>query len=227
MIALLLVALALGVDNLAVSLGIGVSGVHGAMRVRVAVIFGLFEAGMPLLGMAAGRAVAGDLGSAAPWLGGGLLAAVGVYQLCASPGGKRQPPGPPAVSASRHRIRLAGRAPRNHGDPPQLPGSPEAPLADARFASRATGRSSPWGTGRLLVSGLAMSIDNLVVGLALGAYHVSIVVAALVIGIVSVAMALAGLELGARIGAALGERGELAGAAVLIAVGVVMAAGLL
>jgi putative Mn2+ efflux pump MntP len=225
MIALLLVALALGVDNLAVSLGIGVSGVHGAMRVRVAVIFGLFEAGMPLLGMAAGRAVAGDLGGAAPWLGGGLLAAVGVYQLCASLGGQHQPSGPPAVTASRRRIRLAGRVPRNHGDPPQLTGSLEAPLADARFASRAApGR---WGTGRLLVSGLAMSIDNLVVGFALGAYHVSIVVAALVIGVVSVAMALAGLELGARIGAALGERGELAGAAVLIAVGVVMAAGLL
>jgi putative Mn2+ efflux pump MntP len=84
-----------------------------------------------------------------------------------------------------------------------------------------------WGTGRLLVSGLAMSIDNLVVGFALGAYHVSIVVAALVIGVVSVAMALAGLELGARIGATLGERGELASAAVLIAVGVVIAAGLL
>jgi putative Mn2+ efflux pump MntP len=185
MIALLLVALALGVDNLAVSLGIGVSGVHGATRVRVAVIFGLFEAGMPLLGMAAGRTVAGDLGRGATWLGGGLLAAVGVYQLCASPEGKHQPPG-----STAH-------------------------------------RSSPWGTGRLLVGGLAMSIDNLVVGFALGAYHVSIVVAALVIGVVSVAMALAGLELGARIGAALGERGELAGAAVLIAVGVLMAAGLL
>jgi manganese efflux pump family protein len=181
--ALLLVALALGVDNLAVSLGIGVSGVRGAVRVRVAVIFGLFEAGMPLLGMAAGRTVAGSLGGAAPWLGGGLLAAVGVYQL------------------------IEWRS--------------------SRSASRATRRSSPGGTGRLLVSGLAMSIDNLVVGFALGAFHVSIVVAALVIGVVSVAMALAGLELGARIGAALGERGELAGAIVLIAVGVVMAAGLL
>ena len=80
MLALLLVALALGIDNLAVSLGIGVSGVHGAIRVRVALVFGLFEAGMPLLGMAAGRTLAGDLGSAASWLGGGLLAAVGVYQ---------------------------------------------------------------------------------------------------------------------------------------------------
>jgi putative Mn2+ efflux pump MntP len=183
MVALLLVALALGADNLAVALGIGVSGVRGAVRVRIAVIFGLFEAGMPLLGMAAGRTVAGSLGSAAPWLGGGLLVAVGAYQV---------------VEWARE---------RNSPGDAATPGS--------------------WGTGRVLVSGLAMSIDNLVVGFALGAYHVSVVAAALVIGVVSVAMALTGLELGARIGAALGERGELAGAIVLIAVGSVIAVGLL
>ncbi len=183
MIALLLIALALGINNLAVSLCIGVSGVRGAVRVRVAVIFGLFEAGMPLLGMAVGRTVAGALGAAAPWLGGGLLAAVGGYQL---------------IEWLRER---------------DSPGDAVAP--------------GSWGTGRLLVSGLAMSIDNLVVGFALGAYHVGIVVAALVIGFVSVAMALAGLELGARLGTAFGERGELAGAIVLIAVGIVMAAGVL
>ncbi len=44
-------------------------------------------------------------------------------------------------------------------------------------------------------------MDNLAVGFALGAYRVSLPVAALVIGAVSVAMSLAGLELGARIGA--------------------------
>lgn len=232
MIALLLVALALGVDNLAVSVGIGVSGVRGATRLRVAVIFGLFEAGMPVLGLAAGRTVAGDLGGAARWLGGGLLVAVGCYQLiewmrkrCSSPGGAHQPPGPPPS-------RLLPVEPGPPAGPQEttgaLRGSPDSSklrsltLAPPREATR---RSSPAGTGRLLVSGLAMSIDNLVVGFALGAYHVSVVVAALVIGTVSVAMALAGLELGARLGAAFGERGELAGAIVLIAVAVVMATG--
>jgi manganese efflux pump family protein len=104
----------------------------------------------------------------------------------------------------------------------------------SRTASRAPeggtrddGAPGSWGTRRLLASGLVLSIDNLVVGFALGAYHVSIAIAALVIGTVSVAMSLAGLELGARIGRALGERGALAGGIVLLAVGITMAAGLL
>jgi hypothetical protein len=40
-------------------------------------------------------------------------------------------------------------------------------------------------------------------------------------------MSLAGLELGARIGTALGESGELAGGIVLLGVGITIAAGLL
>jgi putative Mn2+ efflux pump MntP len=68
-------------------------------------------------------------------------------------------------------------------------------------------------------------VDNLAVGFALGTTSVPIVVAALVFGVVSVAMSLAGLELGAKIGAAMGERGELLAGLVLIAVGIVMAAG--
>ena len=53
-----------------------------------------------------------------------------------------------------------------------------------------------------------LSIDNLVVGFALGSTHTSILAGALVIGAVSVVASLAGLELGARIGARAGKRGE-------------------
>jgi hypothetical protein len=81
--------------------------------------------------------------------------------------------------------------------------------------------------GRMLTGGLVLSGDNLAAGFALGAYHVSVVVAAAVFGVVSVAMSLAGLELGARIGAAAGERSELIACALLIVVGVVIAAGAL
>jgi putative Mn2+ efflux pump MntP len=48
-----------------------------------------------------------------------------------------------------------------------------------------------------------------------------------VFGVVSVAMSLAGLELGARIGAAAGERSELIACLLLIVVGAVIAAGVL
>jgi putative Mn2+ efflux pump MntP len=81
--------------------------------------------------------------------------------------------------------------------------------------------------GRMLVTGLALSIDNLAVGFALGTYHLGITVAAIVIGAVSVAMSLLGLELGHRIGGRAGERGELIGGVVLIAVGIALAAGVL
>ena len=62
-------------------------------------------------------------------------------------------------------------------------------------------------------------------GFALGAYHTSVAVAAVVFGVVSVGMSLIGLELGARIGAAAGERSELIACALLIVVGAVIAAG--
>jgi manganese efflux pump family protein len=78
----------------------------------------------------------------------------------------------------------------------------------------------------LLVTGAALSVDNLAVGFALGTFHVSLVLAAIVIGAISVSMSLIGLELGGRIGTRVGERGELLGGLVLIGVGVVVASGI-
>jgi len=65
------------------------------------------------------------------------------------------------------------------------------------------------------------------VGFALGTFHVDLAVAAILIGVVSVAMALAGLELGNRIGTQAGDRGELIGGLVLVGVGAVVASGVL
>jgi putative Mn2+ efflux pump MntP len=82
-------------------------------------------------------------------------------------------------------------------------------------------------TGRLLVTGFALSIDNLAAGFALGTYHVNLIAAVATIGVVSVTLSLLGLELGHRLGTAAAARGELLGALVLIAVGAALAAGLL
>lgn len=84
MIALLLAAVAVGLSNLAAAIGIGVSGVDSTIRLRVALVFGLFEAGMPLAGIVIGHAVSEAVtGPAVRWLAGGLLAAVGCYQVIA------------------------------------------------------------------------------------------------------------------------------------------------
>ena len=82
-------------------------------------------------------------------------------------------------------------------------------------------------TGRLVLTGAALSIDNLAVGFALGTYHVSFLVAAVVIGALSVSLSLIGLELGGRLGARTGRGGEILGGIVLIGVGIAIAAGIL
>jgi manganese efflux pump family protein len=189
MIALLLIAAAaVGLSNFGAAIGIGVSGVGGGTRIRVAVVFGVFEAGMPVLGLALGHSLASGLGQAAHWLGAVMLIAIGAGSL---------------VYAWRSRGRASG--------------SGSGPDREAR----------QWRTGRVVLSGLALSVDNLAAGFAIGAYHVSLGVAAVTFGAVSVAMSLVGLELGARIGAAAGDRSELIAGAMLIAVGAAMAAGAL
>jgi putative Mn2+ efflux pump MntP len=78
-----------------------------------------------------------------------------------------------------------------------------------------------------VLAGAALSIDNLIVGFALGTYHVNFLLAALLIAAVSVGLSLLGLELGRRLGMRIGELGELVGGAVLIGVGAIIGFGLL
>jgi manganese efflux pump family protein len=98
------------------------------------------------------------------------------------------------------------------------------PILDAAPAGK---ERSPLRTRRLLVTALALSIDNLAVGFALGNLHVSIVLAAVTMGVVSVAMSLAGLELGHRLGSHVEAWSEEIGGVVLIGVGIAIATGLL
>ena len=73
--------------------------------------------------------------------------------------------------------------------------------------------------GNLLVLAAVLSIDNLVVGFALGAYRTPLLLSLTIIALVSVGLSLLGLELGARLGASVGHRSELLSGVVLIAVG--------
>jgi putative Mn2+ efflux pump MntP len=175
---IVLVAVALGLSNFAAAMGIGLSGVDGRLRIRIAIIFGFFEAVMPLLGLLVGHRVAGSIGSSASYLGGGLLIATGLYTF---------------VQARMVTSEVAG----------------------------------PTTTGKLILTGAALSIDNLVVGFALGAYKVPLVEAAVVIAVVSVGMSLIGLEVGRRLGRSVEKWSAELGAAVLVLVGTLIATGVL
>ena len=58
MVALLLVAVSVGLSNFAAAIGIGTGGVDSRTRLRVGLIFGLYEAGMPVAGLLAGQQLA-------------------------------------------------------------------------------------------------------------------------------------------------------------------------
>lgn len=88
MSGLVLVAVALGLSNLAAAVGVGISGVDARVRIRVGLVFGLFEAVMPVLGLVAGHPVARAVGSVAAYAGGAVLVAAGglsVYRARTAP----------------------------------------------------------------------------------------------------------------------------------------------
>lgn len=175
MYGIVLVAIALGLSNFAASIALGIAGIDRTLRLRIVVVFGFFEAAMPLVGLLIGHRLSQSIGSISPYLGGVLLIAAGMYSI------------------------IQARSSRHNESPNK---------------SR---------LGGLIVSGAALSIDNLVVGVALGAYRVSIVVAAALIATVSVAMSLLGLELGSRLGTKVEKWSAEISGAVLMIVGIAVA----
>jgi putative Mn2+ efflux pump MntP len=212
-LAVLLVAVSVGLSNFAASIGLGAGGANARTRLHVAVIFGLFEGGMPALGLLLGRSLAGTVGQAAHWAGAGLLIATGGYALIQAARAAR------AARAAGAAGTAGAAGARQDQEMPAVREGPPGP-------DTAPAGQSP---GRLFVTGLALSMDNLVVGFAVGTFPVSLAAAVIVIAAVSVAMSLVGLELGSRLGARLGartgSRGEVLGGLALIGVGIALAAG--
>jgi manganese efflux pump family protein len=176
-LALTLAALAVGFGNFGASIGIGMSGATMATRVRVGLIFGVFEAGMPLVGLLAGQGAARALGGISGYAGGALLIAIGGWQLIQAFRASNQAPVPPPK------------------------------------------------TSRLLLTGFALSMDNLVVGFSLGAQHISLIQAVVVFAVVSVCLSVLGLEFGRRIGAVLEHGADYLAGIALMAVGLLVAVG--
>lgn len=76
-LALLIVSL--GLDTLAVSVGLGLSGVRG--RLRIAAVFGIAEGVMAAVGILLGIGLGRVVGHAASLVGGGVLVLLAIYLL--------------------------------------------------------------------------------------------------------------------------------------------------
>jgi putative Mn2+ efflux pump MntP len=75
--------LPLGLDTFGVALALGIAGLPGRSRIRVALLFAGFETAMPLIGVALGVPLGDAVGSAADDIAGALLIGLGVYMLVA------------------------------------------------------------------------------------------------------------------------------------------------
>ena len=73
--------LPLGLDTFAIAAALGVAGLRPEERLRVALVFTAFEAGMPVLGLLAGHAVGALVGAWSGYLAAAVLAATGAYML--------------------------------------------------------------------------------------------------------------------------------------------------
>lgn len=73
--------LPLGVDSFAVAAAAGALGVRGRARLRVSLVFVVFEAGMPLIGVAVGAPLARAVGAVADFVAIAVLIALGLWML--------------------------------------------------------------------------------------------------------------------------------------------------
>ena len=148
---MLLVAGSLGIDNFAVSIAIGLSGADRSLRVRIAVAFGVFEAGMPVLGLLLGRQLSGTLGAQAALIGGSALALAGVYTIIQAIRSADEPPSGLADAGFGRLLWLAA-----------------ALSIDNLFVGFALGTSrSPLGLGIAIIAGVSVGLS--LIGLELGA----------------------------------------------------------
>jgi putative Mn2+ efflux pump MntP len=259
-VALLLAAVAVGLSNLAAAIGIGVTGVNTRIRLQVGLVYGVFESGMPIVGLLIGQRFATDMDKAVRWPGAILLMIVGAQGLVRSIRESRRNtaeakrhsgaanPGAANAGAAHPGSANSGAASPGAAHPGAANSGAASPGAASPGAAKPgsahhPGTGRPGGTlgpgvsgvlanssprlGRLLASGLVLSMDNLVVGFALGTYGVSVAAGAILIGSISVAMSLVGLELGGLLGRWAGARSEQMSGLILILVGAAIAGGAL
>jgi len=84
MLKLLAFVLPLGLDSFAVAAALGASQVTTAwQRLRISLVFVIFEGGMPLIGLALGSALARGIGHIADYLAAAAVIGIGIWMVLA------------------------------------------------------------------------------------------------------------------------------------------------
>lgn len=192
MLATIALFLSLGLDTLAVALGLGVGGLPRQRWLRVGLTFAFFEGLMPVVGLLIGQHMSGLLGEMATYAAGILLLALGGWEI------------------------------REALTEDDADGS--AQQATAKSAGKSASRNALLDRS-ILITGLSVSLDELAVGFSLGVLGVALGPALVYIALQAFALTFAGLWLGTRVGARMGERAELTAGIVLALLGAAVIIG--
>ena len=171
---LLAVGLSLDAFSVAICKGLGMAKINWLTALEIALAFGIFQGGMPLIGWALGSQFLWLIEPVDHWIAFILLAFIGGSM-----------------------IREA--------------------LTDDEAIERGSVDRVP--LRELLVLAVATSIDALTSGIALASLAVAIVYAAVLIGLITFSLSLAGVLIGCRFGAANHKAATIAGGIILILIG--------
>jgi putative Mn2+ efflux pump MntP len=191
LLTLLLVALGVSADAFAVALGKGLQmrRLDLPAAVRLAVTFGLFQAGMPLVGYLLGSGLEQYITEVDHWIVFALLGLAGskmIYEALAGDDGVARPAD----------VDGEARTPSSGG------------TAVAVLPHR-----------ELLVLGVATSLDALAVGIGFAFLDIDIAVAVSLIGVCTALLSFVGVVLGVHAGARWRTPAEVAGGLVLLGIG--------
>ncbi len=192
---ILLTAIGLAMDAFAVSVSSGIAACRIKSReiIKMALLFGLFQAAMPVIGFFLATSFRGYIEQLDHWIAFLMLAGIGGRMLYESLKDILQ-------------SRKAAEA-----DACDITKTPE----EQETADRAI-----FGLRRLLFLAVATSIDALAVGISFAVLDTDIWMSAAIIGVVCLIFSILGGSLGRRLGSMFGKAAEILGGLILIGIGI-------
>jgi len=204
---MLIIGLALSMDAFAVTITnvIAYPDLSRFKRLSMPLVFGLLQGLMLLAGFFFGSLLVGYIEAFAGPVALVILVVIGgrmIFEAVRHMRKKKNAEEVPLVTAYKGTAKHA-----RHARPQEE--ALEAPSKEAGLA-----------VSVILVQGLATSFDALIVGVSLAALSANIVLGSTIVGLVTFLVCLAGLFIGKRVGALLGDKAQLVGGIILILVGI-------
>ncbi|KUO51262.1 MAG: hypothetical protein APF76_17425 [Desulfitibacter sp. BRH_c19] len=191
-ITVLIIAVALGTDAFSMAIGIGTYGIRNRQIIIISLVVLVFHVIMPLVGLSLGVLLGRAIGRLAAIVGSLVLAFIGI-------------------------LMIRGGIKGGQGDGVPMALKPLGFLNEKGNNIRVA--AGFWG---IIVLASSVSLDALTVGFGLGALQFNLILTVLTLGLVAGIMTAAGFIFGKKLGGWFGDKAQIIGGAILVAIGIRM-----